>query len=122
MAAQGHQAGEGVQTCTTITTAWALLAQALGNKKPVRVRYHGQERVICPHALGWKSGRPRVLAYQAGGATSRGELPDDRRQRWRCLFVDEIEDPVVIDGPWQSADNYTPNPNGIDQLAIAINR
>ena len=82
--------------------------------------YHDHERVICPHALGWKAGRARVLVYQVGGTTSEGMLPDDRRQRWRCLFVDEIRDVVITDGPWESAENYTGQANCIDDLAIAV--
>jgi len=36
------------------------------------------------------------------------------------LFVDEIDDPVIEDGPWRSADNYSHQSNCIDELAIAL--
>ena|ERR1700730_4583149 len=102
--------------------AWSVLEQALMQRRPVTVRYQGHDRVLCPHALGWKNGRPKVMAYQAGGTTSHGRLPDDPRQRWRSLFVDEIEDPVLNDGPWQSAPNYSSSANGIDDVEIAIDQ
>jgi hypothetical protein len=100
--------------------AWALLERALIERTPVQVRYHGHQRVLCPHALGWKHGRPKMLAYQTGGTTSHGPLPDNPHQRWRSMFVDEIEDPVITDGLWQSANNHSPNSNCIDDLEIAI--
>jgi hypothetical protein len=84
------------------------------------VRYHGHERVICPHALGWKNGRAKVLSYQKAGTTSEGALPADHRQRWRSMFVDEVEGPEVIDGSWETAPNASMSSNCIDELAVAV--
>ncbi len=100
--------------------AWAVLEQALTAKQPVRAHYRGTERVLCPHALGWKHGRPKVLAYQSGGTTSSGPLTPDPRQRWRSMFVDEIDCLVIEDGHWQTADNYSLQSNCIDELEIAL--
>lgn len=100
--------------------AWAVLERALTDKKPVRVRYHGHGRVLCPHALGWKNGRAKVLSYQARGTTSHGPLPDNPQQRWRSMFVDEIEDPTITDGPWETAENHSHNSNCIDELELAV--
>lgn len=77
--------------------------------------------MVCPHALGWKNGRAKVLAYQVAGITSRGPLPRDPRQRWRSLFVDEIEATSLTDGPWETATNYAPSDsNCIDTLVMAV--
>ena len=101
--------------------AWPVLEQALRTRRPVALRYHGQDRVACPHALGFKAGRARVLSYQVGGTTSTGTLPGNPAQRWRCLFIDEIEEIRITDGPWQTAPNYSPaTANGIDTLMIAL--
>ncbi|HEX9548056.1 MAG TPA: WYL domain-containing protein [Acidimicrobiales bacterium] len=100
--------------------AWAVLAQALSEHRPVRARYRGVERFLCPHLLGWKNGRPKLLAYQAGGATSRGSLPRDTRQRWRSMFVDEIETVTIADRPWETADNYSLDTNNIDHIELAV--
>ena len=99
--------------------AWATLEQALRRRVPVRARYHNLERVLCPHALGWKNGRAKLLAYQADG-TSRGGISADPRQRWRSLFVDEIQDATIIDGTWQTAQNYSHQTNGIDHIEIKV--
>jgi hypothetical protein len=99
-----------VTTTTAPATAWTGLETALRQRQPVRVTYHGQQRLICPHALRWNNGRPLVLGYQIGGQTSSGTLPADPRHRWRCLFIDEIDhiEAADSDHPWATADNYNP--------------
>ena len=102
--------------------AWAVLEQARLGRRPVRAGYHGLTRLLCPHALGWKNGRPKVLTYQADSTTDHGPLSPDPRHRWRSMFIDEIQDAVITDHPWQTADNYTSDANGIDDLDLHIPR
>ena len=108
------------QNDITRPPAWAVLQHGLITRTPVHVHYHGHERLLCPHALGFKNGRAKVLSYQAAGSTSNTTLPHDPRQRWRSMFTDEIEDPTITNATWETADNYTPTHNGIDQLDIEI--
>jgi hypothetical protein len=70
--------------------------------------------------FGWKNGRAKALVYRAGGATSAGPLPANKQQRWRSLFVDEIQDPTITDDQWQSADNYTSDSSGIGTLVVEV--
>jgi hypothetical protein len=103
--------------------AWDSLQQALRQRRAVRVQYHDRQRVICPHAIGWKNHRPLLLAYQADGHTSQAALTDPRK-RWRCLYIDEIDDITLADDatPWQTATNYNasqPFPSSVD-VVIAI--
>ena len=102
---------------TAIPTAWAVLERAIAQRRPVLARYHGDERALCPHALGWKHGRAKLLAYQSSGPTTRAMPP---QQRWRSMFVDELVDVRVADGPWQSAANYSPTSNCFDQVEVAL--
>ncbi|MDQ2728105.1 MAG: IS1634 family transposase [Actinomycetota bacterium] len=115
------------ETMTTTTArppAWDILEQALRQRRPVRLTYHGRQRTVCPHALGWKNSRAMVLAYQIGGQTSTGAPPADRQQRWRNLFVDDIAHAGLANSAttWQTANNYNASHpfNSIDQLGIAI--
>jgi len=107
-----------------LPVSWAPLQAALQARHPVIVCYHGKQRIICPHALGWKAGRPLLLGYQTGGQTSTGALPADPRQRWRCMYVDEIDQVTAENTPsrWGTADNYNyPQPfPAIDEVTIAI--
>ncbi|MDQ3642260.1 MAG: WYL domain-containing protein [Actinomycetota bacterium] len=111
-------------TTPALPIAWAPLEAALRQRRPVRLSYHGKQRLVCPHALGWINARPMLLAYQTSGETTTGTLPADPRKRWRCLFVDEV-DHVGPAGPanaWGTADNYNPaHPFPvIDEVAVAI--
>ena len=103
-------------TATSRPAAWAVLEQALLQRRPVQATYHGRSRILCPHALGWKHGHAKVLAYQLDSTTSRL----DARQQWRSMFIDQIEDAVLTDDAWDTADNYTPDTNGIDELDLHI--
>jgi len=104
--------------------AWAALDSALGQRRPVKVTYHGHQRLVCPHALGWKNGRPKLLGYQTAGHTSTGMLPADPRRRWRNFFVDEIDHITTgePDSAWATADNYDASRpfNATDEVAVAI--
>jgi hypothetical protein len=104
--------------------AWAVLEAAIRQRRPVRVSYHGHQRLICPHALGWKNGKAMLLGYQTGGHTHTGTLPADPNNRWRNFFVDDIDHLAADEpaSPWQTADNYNPaHPfNAIDELTVAV--
>lgn len=111
-------------TTAAVAMAWATLEAALRQRRPVLVSYHAKQRLVCPHALGWKNDRPMLLAYQTGGETTTGLLPADPRKRWRCLFVDEVDQvaPAGADSAWGSADNYNPSDpfHVIDEITVAI--
>lgn len=105
-------------TSSSVASAWAVLEEALVDKRRVRLRYAGHERTVCPHVLGWKNNRPKVLAYQVEGTTSQGLLPRDPTQRWRSMFICDIDRAVIVEGSWHSGPNYNPTHNGIDQVAL----
>lgn len=101
--------------------AWAVLEKAIEQRRSVSARYHAGQRIVCPHALGWKAGRAKVLVYQSEPTTTRGAIAADARQQWRSMFVDEIDNPALTDQPWRTADNYTPICNNIDEVEIDVN-
>jgi len=108
---------------TTAGSAWDTLEAALRQRRPVRLTYHGRQRTVCPHALGWKNDRAMMLVYQSDGQATAGSLPGPR-QGWRNLFVDDICDVTLADpaAAWETAANYNAsNPfNSIDRLSVAI--
>lgn len=107
----------GLGAVTPIHTTWDVLQIALAQRRAVRLRYQDRLRVICPHALGWKNGRPKALVYQTAiiGAVSTHDP-----RGWRSLFVDEMADLSITDDPWQTPRNYTPLSSGIDILSAAL--
>jgi len=109
---------------TVPPTTWTALETALCQRRPILITYHGKQRLICPHALGWKNGKPMLLGYQTGGYTTTGTLPTDPRHRWRCMYVNEIDQIDTADpaSTWATADNYNPaHPfPAIDEIAVAV--
>jgi predicted DNA-binding transcriptional regulator YafY len=113
-------------TITTIRArrAWEPLETALRQRQPIRLSYHGHQRVVCPHALGWKDSRPMLLGYQTPNPADTTANPTDLRPGWRCMYIDEI-DSIDTTGPanaWVTDRNYNPArpfPN-IDHVTIAI--
>lgn len=82
---------------------YAVLRDAIVNKKQVTCRYNGLNREICPHVLGTgKDGAEMVLSFQFGGQSSTGLPPGGE---WRCMRVDEISDAKSRTGAWHTGDN-----------------
>jgi hypothetical protein len=65
-----------------------------------------------------------LLGYQTGGETTTGALSADPQRRWRCLFIDEVDQVIAADpaSAWETADNYNwSHPfNAIDDVTVAI--
>ena len=101
--------------------AFAVLALALLQRRRVTARYLGRERVICPHVLGFSGNRAKLLAYQCGGSTTQGVLPADETRRWRSMFVDEVDQPVIAAGDFVSAANFTAEGSfGMDLVELVV--
>jgi hypothetical protein len=81
----------------------AVLMQASREKRCVELRISGATRRICPHALGFKKGSPRVLAFQYEGTSISGLAPGGQ---WRAFFIAEIEAAALIDGGWRSGPSF----------------
>jgi len=74
----------------TVEHMYALIREAIRNRKILAVNYRGSIREACPHVLGKKKGRAYTLLYQFGGETASGLKPDGSPENWRCLRVDEL--------------------------------
>jgi hypothetical protein len=81
---------------------YQLLRHAVLERKQVAVRYKGYRRLMCPHVLGTKKGRPQCLFYQFGGESSSGPVRPGSRANWRCIPVADIEELEVLrdGGQW----------------------
>ena len=63
------------------------LKTAIWCRRPVELLTAGCLRQVCPHALGYKHGRLKVLVFQFSGE-SASVLPSGGG--WRSFFLDEI--------------------------------
>jgi hypothetical protein len=82
----------------------ALFLGAMREARPLACTYQGHYREICPIMLGRTALEEKALVFQFGGTTSKGRLskPD-----WKCFFLDEVREPVLLDGPWHAGSNHS---------------
>ena len=80
--------------------------------------YGGLPRELCPIILGHSNGREKALTYQFGGQ-SRSGLP--RGGEWRCLFVSEVGDIQLRDGPWISGSRHTQPSTCVEEVDLDVN-
>jgi hypothetical protein len=69
-----------------------LLVRAICERRLVAFEHGGRHRVVEPHTLGFLDGVEELLAYQVGGTSGSGRLPD-----WRRFRVIEIAAPQLLD-------------------------
>jgi len=87
-----------VTTIPARPSAWEPLEAALRQRRPLRLTYHGRQRLMSPHALSWNHGRPMLLAYQTptpATTTAHADSPPG----WRCMYIDEIHGIHSADPP-----------------------
>jgi len=69
------------------------LVRAIGSRHVIEFRYRRLPRIAEPHTLGINtSGVMQLLAFQIGGASSSGKLPD-----WRRFYARDIDALAVRD-------------------------
>jgi hypothetical protein len=77
-----------------------LLREAIELRMPVYAIYGGHHRWFCPHALGYKGGVERVLAYQYDGTSAKGLGPAGSPANWRCMNVKGLRQLTLVVGRW----------------------
>lgn len=86
-------------------TKYQILKDAVLEGKSIRFNYQKLPRVCSPHTIGRTDGKERLLAYQYGGASSKG-LPQNGQ--WRCFDIEAITDlQLTNDGEWKTGDSHT---------------
>jgi hypothetical protein len=95
--------------------ACQILAEAIESKQQVIARYHDEERIFSPHALGTKRGASHVLVYQFAGGSQTGLPPGGE---WRCLNVDELSEIRLETGAWRTAPNVFNPQTCLDEVEV----
>ena len=100
------------------SAAFELIKQAIAGKKVISAVYHGKERELCPHVLGWKVEREHALFFQVGGESAKGLASDGS---WRCLNLDELTEVEIIEGEFRTGPGYYDNPQKcVDRIDTQI--
>ena len=83
-----------------------ILKKAITKVKKIEFLYKGHKRIADPHHYGLHGGEKQLHAYQTGGASSSGGLPE-----WRNFSLSEIENLKILETSFTppSEENYNPN-------------
>ena len=100
-----------------MSSNYETVRRAILARKPISFEYDGYNRIACPHVLGQKAGREKVLTYQYGGGSSSGLPPGGM---WRCLFLSEAYNIQIIDGGWHTGMSHTRPQTCVDAIDIQV--
>ena len=86
------------------SSTFDLFLKAAKRRSHIVCTYHGLQREICPHVIGWgKNGEEMALAYQFAGDSSKGLPPEGE---WRCLRLPEVRNATAMPGTWHTGDSH----------------
>jgi hypothetical protein len=82
----------------------SIIKTAIATKRLLEFTYDGLPRIVEPHVYGVQDGKHQLLAYQIGGRSSSGNLPN-----WRRMDLDKISNMRMLD---QTFPGSRPTPSG----------
>jgi hypothetical protein len=97
---------------------YALFREAMEARRPLRCVYRGRRRDVCAILLGHTDGREKSLTFQFAGESNSG-LPKDGE--WRCLWLDDVGDVELIDGPWRAGSSHTQPQGCVHDVDFDVN-
>ena len=83
---------------------YGTISAAIEQRVPIIATYNGQQRLLCPHALGTKRGRSQCLCYQIAGGSNTGLGAGGN---WRCMALAKLSEVDFYPGPWYSGGNHS---------------
>jgi hypothetical protein len=69
-----------------------LLRFAITHRRLIRFKLGGPHRIAEPHDYGIRNGVPQLLAYQVGGESRSGRLPN-----WRWILLELVTELEVLE-------------------------
>jgi uncharacterized protein (DUF4415 family) len=99
--------------------AYKLFEQAMAGRRQIFCTYHHRPREICPIILGHSQGQEKALTYQFGGQSEKGLPPGGQ---WRCLWLSEVSDIRLHDGPWHTGESHTQPQGCVEIVDLDINQ
>ena len=100
------------------SATYLLFAKAMRERKQIVCTYRGYTREVCPIILGHSQEREKALTFQFGGGSSSG-LPEGGE--WRCLFLSEVSNVSLCDGPWLSGGSHLQRQACVDDVDLDVN-
>ena len=101
------------------SASYELIVGAMRERRQVHCVYSGRRREVLPIILGHTSGREKLLTFQVGGASSKPLAGPGTR--WRCLWVDELSELTLEDGPWQTSGPHSEAQSCVQEVDYDVN-
>ena len=99
------------------SAAYALFRNAILAEQQVTCTYGGKMRELCPHIIGHsRSGDEVVLAWQFGGQSDSGSVP-----QWKCLRLANVRDARAREGAWQAGGSHLTTQSCVAKIDLDIN-
>lgn len=99
------------------SSVYGVFRQAVLERKQLTCIYQGLNREVCPHTLGYKDGKEKALVFQFAGQSSKGLPPGGE---WRCLFLDQVGNAQVQEGPWHTGERHTQKQTCVDEVDVEV--
>jgi uncharacterized protein (DUF4415 family) len=115
----GNRSSRAIKASHATSPAYKLFEQAMAGRKQILCTYHGRPRELCPIILGHSQGQEKALTYQFGGQSEKGLPPGGQ---WRCLWLSEVTDIRLRDGPWYAGDRHTQPQGCVETVDLDINQ
>ena len=84
-----------------------MILQAISERRLLQLTLNGLVRIVEPHDYGLRKGEALLLAYQIGGQSASGGLPE-----WRWLKVEKMCDVSLLDASFPGGRDI---PTGLHQ-------
>ena len=97
---------------------YKLFEEAMTSRKQIVCMYKRRCRELCPILLGHSRDREKALTYQFGGESEKGLPPGGQ---WRCLWLSEVSDVRLRDGPWHAGDSHTQPQGCVEIVDLDVN-
>jgi hypothetical protein len=97
---------------------YQLFERAMRQRKQIVCSYDSHTREICSIILGHSRGQEKALTYQFAGQSRSGLAPGGA---WRCLFLANVSNVRLRDGPWISGDSHDQPQGCVDEVDLDVN-
>lgn len=91
------------------------LASAISQRSVIQFTYEGLSRIVEPHLLGVENGLLAIEAFQIGGRSRRGGLP-----QWRNFHVGDIRDLCVMEQTFHVRSDFNPQRSRWEQILTCV--
>ncbi len=94
------------------------ICNAIKSRRQISIFYDKKARIIDPYLIGTTTaGNEALRAYQIGGYSEKGGLPD-----WRLFTLKKISGVEVLDTSFAVRSDYNPDDKGMVQFSCRVEK